>query len=156
MAKPPAKKNPSVSSWLKALPADRRATIARVRKVIREHLPDGYCERVALGMLCYEVPLAVLPDTYNGQPLWYAALASTKSYCSLHLMAGYGSAEELGRIKEAFRSAGKKLDMGKACIHFQTEEDLPLDAIGASIARFPLAIWIDIYQKSRAKTVQRK
>ena len=38
------------------------------------------------GMISYVVPLSVLADTYNGQPLMYIALASPKKqYMSLYL-----------------------------------------------------------------------
>jgi hypothetical protein len=57
-----------------------------VREAIRRHLPAGYEEVVSKNMLVYQVPLERYPDTYNGRPLWYVALASEKSYLSLHLM----------------------------------------------------------------------
>ena len=42
------------------------------------------------GMITYIVPLSVLADTYNGQPLMYVALASQKRYMSLYLTNVYG------------------------------------------------------------------
>jgi hypothetical protein len=128
----------TVAQYLRELPADRRRTIAAVRAVIRRNLPAGYQESVGWGMIVYSVPLSLYPDTYNGQPMMYAALASQKNYCSLHLMAVYASPERLAALKAAFKQAGKKLDMGKACVRFRTPEDLPLDAIGAAIAAVPL------------------
>ena len=41
------------------------------------------------GMISYIVPLSVIPDTYNGQPLMYIALASQKHYMSLYLTTVY-------------------------------------------------------------------
>ena len=73
----PAKTYPrtSVTEYLASLPEDRRTEIERVRRVIREHLPSGYEEGMGYGMICYSVPLSAYPDTYNKQPLWFAALA---------------------------------------------------------------------------------
>ena len=97
-----------------------------MRDVVRRHLPPGYEEAVSRGMLVWQVPLARYPDTYNGHPLWYAALASQKRYLTLHLMNAYGPHAEA--LREGFRAAGKRLDMGKCCIHFRRADDLAPDA----------------------------
>lgn len=140
----------TVSSFLTKLPAERRREIERVRSVIREHLPAGYEEAVSGNMLVYQVPLERYPDTYNGRPLWYAALASEKSYLSLHLMPIYGDAALLQRLEDGFREAGKKLNMGKACIRFRTAEDLPLDVVGRIVAAVSAERWIEIARAARA------
>jgi hypothetical protein len=128
---------PSADAYLAELPEDRRAVIAAVRKLVRKHLPKGYEESVNWGMLCYQIPLARYPDTYNGQPLGYVALASQKNYCALYLMAVYMDPAQTKALQEAFAKSGKKLDMGKSCLRFRTLDDLPLDAIGRLIASTP-------------------
>ena len=87
----------TVETFLARLPADRRADVERVRDVVRQHLPAGYEETCAKNMLVYQVPLSRYPDTYNGHPLWYVALASEKSYLSLHLMRVYGDPAQARR-----------------------------------------------------------
>jgi uncharacterized protein DUF1801 len=141
----------TVEDYLAGLPADRRATIAAVRQHVLRHLPQGYEETMSAGMIAWVVPLARLPKTYNGQPLWYAALASEKSYCSLHLMRAYGDPKQTAALKAAFARAGKKFDMGKACVHFERVEDLELDAIAEVLTSTPPDAWIAIYEKSRKR-----
>src|SRR5437879_12265804 len=99
----------SVSKFLAQLPPARRREIDRVRALIREHLPAGYEEVVSKRMLVYQVPLGRYSDTYNGQPLWYLALASEKSYMSLHLMSIYGEPVQSQRLQEGFRAVVNKL-----------------------------------------------
>ena len=137
--------------YIAALPESRRAPITAVRAVVRKNLPSGYAEHVSFGMLNYAIPLTRLPKTYNGQPLCYVALAAQKNFCSLYLMSVYGNKTHETMLREAFKAEGKKLDMGKSCIHFQTEDDLPLPAIGKLIASIPSEKWIEIYQSSRRK-----
>jgi hypothetical protein len=84
----------TVPEFLDQLPPVRRREVDRLRALIRRHLPAGYEEVVSKRMLVYQVPLARYPDTYNKQPLWYIALASEKSYLSLHLMSVYGDAAQ--------------------------------------------------------------
>ena len=139
----------TVAVFLAALPAGRRSEVEQVRDVILEHLPAGYEEAVSKGTLVYQVPLARYPDTYNGHPLWYVALASQKSYLSLYLMNVYGDPGLAQGLREGFQAAGKKLDMGKSCIHFQRAADLPLDVIGALVAAIPVERWVAIAQAAR-------
>lgn len=145
------KTQPTVAEFLAHLPSVRRREFDRVRTLIRQHLPAGYEEVVSKSMLVYQVPLARYSDTYNRQPLWYVALAAEKSYLSLHLMSIYGDTAQAQRLKDGFRAAGKRLDMGKACIHFKTADDLPLDVIGAVVASMPLDRWVAIAQAARRR-----
>jgi hypothetical protein len=141
----------TVKDYLESLPADRRAIIAKVRSVVRRNLPTGFKETIGYGMICYGVPLKTYPNTYNGQPLCYAALASQKNYCSLYLTCAYGDPAQRRALEEAFRKAGKKLDMGKSCVRFRTLDDLPLEAIGTLIAGVPMNAFIATYEASRQK-----
>ena len=143
--------SPTVASFLASLPGERRAEAERVLDVVRRHLPPGYEEVVSKNMLVYQVPLERYSDTYNGHPLWYVALASEKSYLSLHLMPVYGDAALSKRLKDAFRAAGKKLDMGKACIHFRKADDLDLGVIGEAVASTPVDRWVRIARAARRR-----
>ena len=140
--------------YLASLPDDRRAAITKMRKVILDRLPKGYEEHVAWGMLAYSVPLSVLPDTYNGEPLGYAAIGSQKNYMTVHLMPLYGDKNAEQWFRAEFKARGRKLDMGKACVRFKTIDDLPLDVIGDLIARYPMEEWVRMYRQSRT-TVSR-
>jgi len=132
----------SVAAYLARLPAERRATVAAIRRVIKRHLPKGYREAMNWGAITYEVPLRRYPTTYNGQPLCYVALAAKKAHISLYLMAAYGSRTLTRRLQDGFRKAGKRLDMGKACIRFQVLDDLDLESIAEVIASTPLERYI--------------
>jgi Domain of unknown function (DU1801) len=124
----------TVKEYLSELPEERRAIVARVREVILHHLPEGYRETMNWGMISYEAPLELYPDTYNGQPLSYIALAAQKNYFALYLMGVYQDPEQQALLREAFDAAGKKFDMGKSCLRFRKLDDLPLEAIGRSVA----------------------
>ena len=144
-------KNPSVTQFLAELPPARRTELERVRSVVREHLPAGYAETVTRGMIVYEVPLERYADTYNGHALWYAALASQKAGLTLHLMAAYGSPVLTQKLQDGFKAAGKKLDMGKACIRFRTADDLALDAVAEVIASTPVDRFVAFAQAARRR-----
>jgi hypothetical protein len=150
MAKSPSKPvAQTVTQYLDSLPADRRVALEKVRKIILKNLPQGYQEEMTPGAIVYSVPLARLPKTYNGHPLWYAALASQKNYMVVYLMSVYGDTKTLAWFTSRYKASGKKLDMGKSCVRFKTLDDLPLDLIGEVIARTSVDDWIKVYQQSR-------
>ena len=139
----------TVDAYLAELPAERRAVVSAVRDAVRRHLPEGYEEAMAFGMIGYGIPLSRYPDTYNKQPLAYVAIAAQKNYYSLYVMSAYTGSEDERDIKAAFAKAGKKLDMGKSCIRFKRVEDIPLEEIGRVIGRTPPDAYIARYEAVR-------
>jgi len=140
-----------VETYLKELPDDRRSVVSKLRSVIRRHLPAGYQEAMNWGMIAYQVPPERYPETYNGEPLLYAAVAAQKWHYSLYLMTVYQDSTLETRLRAAFDKSGKKLDMGKSCIRFKTLEDLPLDAIGEIVGSVSVDQFVKNYEKARVR-----
>jgi hypothetical protein len=141
----------TVQEYLDQLPEERRAVVSAVRDVVVRHLPAGYREVMNWGMISYEIPLERYPDTYNGQPLSYVALAAQKNHFALYLMCVYGDPVQEAWLREQFKKAGKKLDMGKSCVRFRKLEDLPLDAIGRVVGGTTPEKYIARYEAIRQK-----
>jgi proline iminopeptidase len=141
----------TVKQYLDELPEEKRGAISKVRSVVKKNLPKGYRETMSYGMITYEIPLASYPDTYNKQPLCYAGLAAQKNFNTLYLMDCYADPKQRKRLEDAFRKSSKKMDMGKSCLHFQSPDDLPLDAIGEIIASTPPEKMIEVYEAGRGK-----
>ena len=133
----------TVDEYLAELPEERQAAIAAVRNVILEHLPEGYEEVMNWGMITYQVPLEVYPDTYNKKPLMYAALAAQKNHMAVYLTAIYMSEEASQAFEAAYRATGKRYDAGKSCVRFKTLDDLPLNLIGQSIASLSMTEFVE-------------
>lgn len=142
---------PTVAQYLASLPPERRAVLTKVRAAVKRALPKGYKESMGYGMICWTVPLSVLPDTYNGEPLCYAALAAQKNHTALYLMGPYGEPALLAELKAGYKAAGLKLDMGKSCLRFKSLDDILLDVVGRVISRVPMATYVTMYQKTRRK-----
>ena len=136
----------TVEEYLASLPADRQGPMRSVVAVVRANLPAGYAEGMQYGMIGWYVPLERLPETYNGQPLGLAGLASQKQYMSLYLNSVYGDKETEAWFRDRWAATGKRLDMGKSCVRFRRVEDLPLDVIGETIARADLDAFVGHYE----------
>lgn len=141
----------TVDEYLAGLPEERREAIGTVRDIILSNLPAGYEEAMRWGMITYEVPLATEPDTYNGQPLMYAALASQKNHMAVYLTGVYADDQARERFLDAYRATGKRLDMGKSCIRFRKLEHLPLEVIGEAVSRYPVPEFLTLVTQARSR-----
>jgi hypothetical protein len=140
----------TVDAYLAELPGERREAIEAVRRVILDNLPDGFVEGMQYGMIGYFVPLERYPETYNGEPLSVAGLASQKRYMSLYLMCVYAD-DDVSWFEERWTATGRTLDMGKSCVRFRRLEDVALDVVGEAIARTSVDDFIAQYERSRRR-----
>lgn len=140
----------TVSQYLAELPDDRAEAIQAVRQVILAQLPEGYDEAINWGMITYEVPLATNPDTYNGKPLMYAALASQKRHMAVYLTGIYADSHDRAEFEAAYKATGKRMDMGASCIRFRKLDDLPLELIGDAIGRYAVDEFVALVDRVRS------
>ena len=142
----------TVEEYLAELPDERAEVIEQVRKLVLDNLPDGVVETMNWGMIAYEIPLERYPDTYNGQPLLYAALAAQKHHYALYLHSVYGSDAVAERLRRGYDDAGMKLDVGRSCVRFTRLDQLLPEGIAEAVAAVPVDEYIDRYEASRRST----
>lgn len=141
----------TVEQYLTELPTDRREVVASVRTLVNQHLPPGYQEVMRWGMISWEVPLARLADTYNGQPLAFASLAAQKNHYALYLMCVYADSQAEQDLRAAYAQAGRKLDFGKSCLRFKQRAELLDEVVGRLVAATPVDAHIAHYRASRVR-----
>ena len=124
----------TIKEYLAEMPKERREAIEQVRETILANLPAGYEEALNWGMITYQVPLEVYPDTYNKKPLMYAALANQKNHMAVYLTGIYMDEDLNQDFEKKYKETGKRYDVGKSCVRFRKLDDLPLELIGESIA----------------------
>jgi hypothetical protein len=130
----------TVAAYLDSLTPEKREVIEAARAFVRKHIPKGYAEFMNWGVINWGIPLKAFADTYNGQPLCYIGLGAKKNYNSLYLMGAYESSNgeyttpfSQQALVDAFKKAGKRLDMGKCCLHFKELDDLELKSVAKVI-----------------------
>ena len=141
----------TVADYLAELPPPRRAVISAVRDIVNRHLPEGYVESMAYGMIGWGIPLSRYPTTYNKQPLGYVALAAQKNYNALYLMAVYSDSEHEQALRRAYADRGMKLDIGKCCLRFKDAAPPPEDVLGPIIASTSPEQFIEVYEAARKR-----
>ncbi len=135
-------------AYLATLSAERRALVSAVRGLVNAHLPEGVEEGLQHGMIGWYVPHSVFPAGYHvqpTQPVPWAGLASQKKV-SLHLFCAYVHGEAGAEFAAAYREwLGKKPDMGKSCVRFQTIEQVPFDLLAELFRKIPLDEFLTRY-----------
>ena len=146
----------TVAAYLASLTPEQRPAIAEARAFVRKHIPKGYAEFMNWGVINWGIPLAEFADTYNGQPLCYVGLGAQKRYNSLYLMGAYDTSNgeyttpfSGTLLADAFKKAGKRLDMGKCCLHFRTLDDLELTSVAQVIAMSTPKQYLAYYKRTR-------
>ena len=109
----------TVTDYIDNLPTDRKLTISKVRDIILSNLPKGIEEVMNWGMIAYQIPIKSYPNTYNRQPLMYAALASQKNHMAVYLSGIYSDEKLRKKLIEDYKLTGKKMDLGKSCVKFR-------------------------------------
>jgi hypothetical protein len=146
----------TVAAYLASLTPEKRAVIEEARAFVHRHIPKGYAEFMNWGVINWGIPLEEFSNTHNGQPLCYVGLGAQKNYNSLYLMGVYDSSngkyttpfsEKL--LVDAFKKAGKRLDMGKCCLHFKALDDLALASVAKVIAMSTPKEYVAYYKRMK-------
>jgi hypothetical protein len=137
----------TVEEYLAGLSPEKRAVVVAARKLVHANIPKGYAEFMSWRVINWGIPLSQFANTYNGHPLCYIALGAQKNYASLYLMGCSGDAKQTDYLKDEFKKAGKKFDMGKSCLHFKTLDDLELKSVGKVIGMVTPEQFLDRYKK---------
>lgn len=137
--------------YIAQLPDDRKEAIEKLRKTIRENLPEGFVETLAYGMITYCVSLEKYPKGYHAdpsQPLPFISIASQKNHIALYHMGVY-SIPSLNTwfTQEYAKQASTKLDMGKSCIRFRKAEHIPWTLIAELARQVSAEEWIGLYEQ---------
>jgi uncharacterized protein YdhG (YjbR/CyaY superfamily) len=145
--------------YLASLPPDRRDAVSRIRDAIRAGLPDGYAEGMQYGMLGWCVPHSLCPDGYHcdpKQPVPFASVASQKQHIGIYLFCVYMDPEVSAWFQAEWKKTGKKLDMGKGCVRVRKIEDVPMELITQTVAKFPVQVFLSRYESSLPDAVRKK
>ena len=144
----------TVAAYLASLAPEKRAVIEEARAFVHKHIPKGYAEFMNWGVINWGIPLEEFSNTYNGQPLCYVGLGAQKNYNSLYLMGAYATSNgeytspfSQKLLVDAFKKAGKRLDMGKCCLHFKQLDDLELTSVAKVIAMSTPREYIEYYER---------
>ena len=145
----------SPEDYINQVPSERQNALKKLRKTIKEHLPNGFEEGIQYGMIGYYVPHSIYPDGYHcspKEPLPFMSFASQKNSINLYHSGIYAKPQLHDWFVSEFpKHSKRKLDMGKSCIRFKKTEDIPFDLIAELCTKLTVEEWIDIYESAIKK-----
>ena len=62
-------------------------------------------------------------------------------------MGCYANPKQTAFLKDEFKKAGKRFDMGKACLQFKTLDDLELKSLGKVIGSVTPGQYLEMYKR---------
>ncbi|MFM9908257.1 MAG: DUF1801 domain-containing protein [Chitinophagaceae bacterium] len=138
--------------YLKELPGGRKEAVTELRNTVLKNLPKGFKEEMSYGMLGYVVPHSIYPEGYHCTPklpLPFISIASQKNFIAFYHMGIYAMPDLLKWFtKEYAKQNTLKLDMGKSCMRFKKQEDIPYKLLGELVKKITVKDWISVYEKN--------
>lgn len=145
----------TVDEYISKVPENQKESLSKLREIVQNNLPIGFEETISYGMIGYIVPYSIYPKGYNckpKQPLPFINIAAQKNHVSLYHMGLYASQELLNWFTEEYPKYSKsKLDMGKGCVRFKNNQEIPYDLIGQLAQKASVNDWIKTYENLRNK-----
>lgn len=145
----------SPEDYIDQVPEERKNPLKKLRKTIKDNLPEGFEEGIQYGMIGYYVPHTTYPDGYHcnpKEPLPFMSFASQKNSINLY-HSGIYAKKELHDwfVAEYPKHSKKKLDMGKSCVRFKKIDEIPFDLIAELCTKMDLKEWVNIYESNIKK-----
>ncbi len=143
------KKN-TPSEYIASLPEERKKVIQKLRETIITHLPKGFTETISYGMIAYVVSHSIYPSGYYcnpKEPLPFMSIASQKNHIAIYHMGLYADSQLMQWVKQEYAKLSKsRPDIGKSCIRFKKETDIPFELIAALCSKVTVNEWINRYE----------
>lgn len=143
----------TVDEYLASLNDTRHKIILNLLNAVRDGITAGFEECMNYGMIGFVVPLSSYPMGYLGKndvPLPFVNIASQKNHIALYHCALYSDKSIMNWFTTAYTSiANDKLNMGKSCIRWKENQDIPLSLITELMTKISMQQWIDMYEKNR-------
>lgn len=136
---------PEVQAWLEKWPDDEKAVLTKIRDVFAENLPQGFEEAESYGMLGFVVPHALYPKGYRANPklpLPLIGFTKQKHYYAIYHLGVYAFPELAAWFEAEYTARYGRLDHGKSCLRFKSNEKIPFDLLGILAQKISVEAWI--------------
>jgi hypothetical protein len=142
----------TVDQYIDQIPEERKGSLKKLRKTIKENIPNGFEEGINYNMIGFYVPHSIYPDGYHCDtklPLPFMNIASQKNFIALYHMGLYSDKKLMEWfVSEYPKHCKNKLDMGKSCVRFKKINDIPYDLIATLCQKITVDDWIKTYESN--------
>ncbi len=145
----------SPEEYISQLPEERKESVVKLRKTVKDNLPAGFQEVMSYGMIGYVIPHSIYPSGYHVDPklpVPFISLASQKNYIALYHMGVYIFPEISTWFKDEYpKYVRTKLDMAKSCIRFKKMDEIPYELIAELCRKISIEDYLKKYEENIKK-----
>lgn len=145
----------SVQEYISNIAEERKVSFEQLLKTIQQNLPNGFETGMSYGMVGFYVPHELYPKGYHCDaklPLPFAAIAAQKNFIALYHMGIYVDENLLQWFQSNYsKHVSSKLDMGKSCIRFKKNNEIPFALIAELFQKMQVNDWIKLYENTFTK-----
>lgn len=145
----------TIDDYIAELPEERKRIIQKLRNCIKSNISKGFQEGIQYGMIGYFVPHEIYPSGYHcnpKEPLPFMSIASQKNSVNVYHMGLYANKDLYDWfVTEYSKQFSRKLDIGKSCVRFKKETDIPFKILAELVQKISVDEWISIYNNSLKK-----
>tara|TARA_X000000950_G_C13610770_1_gene535246 strand:- start:37 stop:495 length:459 start_codon:yes stop_codon:yes gene_type:complete len=145
----------SPEEYISQVPEERKETLHKLRKTIKDNLPDGFEEGMQYNFISYFVPHSIYPNGYHcnpKEPLPFMSFASQKNSVNFYHSGIYANQDIYNWfVAEYTKYCKRKLDMGKSCVRFKKMEEIPYELIAELVRKISVDDWINTYETTIKK-----
>lgn len=145
----------SVQEYISNIAEEKKVSFEQLLKTIQQNLPNGFETGMSYGMVGFYVPHELYPKGYHCDaklPLPFAAIAAQKNFIALYHMGIYADENLLQWFQSNYsKHVSSKLDMGKSCIRFKKNNEIPFALIAELFQKMQVNDWIKLYENTFTK-----
>lgn len=145
----------NVQEYISNIAEDKKKPFEQLLKTIQQNLPKGFKTGMSYGMVGFYVPHELYPKGYHCDtklPLPFAAIAAQKNFIALYHMGIYADENLLQWFQSNYsKHVSRKLDMGKSCIRFKKNNEIPFVLIAELFQKMQVNDWIKLYENTFIK-----
>jgi uncharacterized protein YdhG (YjbR/CyaY superfamily) len=145
----------SVQEYISNIAEEKKVSFEQLLKTIQQNLPNGFETGMSYGMVGFYVPHELYPKGYHCDaklPLPFAAIAAQKNFIALYHMGIYTDENLLQWFQSNYsKHVSSKLDMGKSCIRFKKNNEIPFALIAELFQKMQVNDWIKLYENTFTK-----
>ncbi len=140
-----------INKYINQIEDDKKGGFEKLRTLLKENLPVGFEEEMQYGMLTFVVPLKTYPKGYHckaNTALPFVSIAAQKKHLAVYHMGLYADPELYKWFETSYKeNYTTKIDIGKSCIRFKKETEIPFDLLAELFQKITPNQWIAMYER---------
>ena len=140
----------NIAAYIQQISPEFKDRFEQLFQVVQNNIPDHFEKGMLYNMPSFYVPLSYYLSGYHCKPkqhLPFISVAAQKNFIALYHMGVYADNEVFDWFVSSYTAlVGRKPDMGKSCIRFSKNVEIPTELIAELCRKMSADRWIELYE----------